>query len=627
MRSLCCLLLAAGLLLAAPAHGKLLRGLDPALVDKYNAASGEFTCLDGSKTIDFKYVNDNFCDCQDGSDEPGAAQARRASLPFLPGPEVTEPPPRARRHLRLHHRPLLLPQPGPHRQDDLLHLRGRRRVRWVAPRHRPIPLAALRPRSRADRAARPPPADCCDGSDERGGSCTNKCLEEAAAIKAALQTKLANYEAALAKKAEYLERAKVKRAEMTDRRASIDQEIEEQKRLIVELKGARRGGARCVAGWEHAPAAPWAGCCCRRRVLGIAGAAPGLSRWTPGWAGCRAGSATRASQPPTAHHPQPTATPAEEKAKLDEEEAARKVEEEAAAAQQQAETEKAAADAAAGASDALANEGRALSEEQPAAAAGEGGEDVPREVGCCLGVAAWVAAGHGPCVLRLPRNQCDACLPHLLRLGCAPPAAADPSYPPPGPGPGRRRLRSAAGASPPSGPTTLMLPTTCAPGSACQQPVARSAAAAPHPPRLAACSHVAMHLADCRCDRRLPAGADPSSAPCPPAQNAQPEPVHQDDYVPEPDAHTDGGGQTRAGSELGRWCCGTIWCACCWRGLLRCRGWGCQGLGWVGRGVAVACLLRSRAPCPSVLPAAGSRPCAGLAAAPLPNHSPSPPAS
>lgn len=41
---------------------------------RYDGTSGNFTCRDGSHTLPFERVNDDFCDCLDGSDEPGATQ-------------------------------------------------------------------------------------------------------------------------------------------------------------------------------------------------------------------------------------------------------------------------------------------------------------------------------------------------------------------------------------------------------------------------------------------------------------------------------------------------------------------------------------------------------------------------
>jgi hypothetical protein len=65
--------LLAPLLLAAAAAAGPIRGLNPELAAQYSGAGGTFTCLTAPhKTIPFAQVNDDFCDCPDGSDEPGA---------------------------------------------------------------------------------------------------------------------------------------------------------------------------------------------------------------------------------------------------------------------------------------------------------------------------------------------------------------------------------------------------------------------------------------------------------------------------------------------------------------------------------------------------------------------------
>ncbi|CAI5796283.1 glucosidase 2 subunit beta isoform X1 [Podarcis lilfordi] len=58
--------------LASPVEVKRPRGVSLTSHHFYDE-SKPFTCLDGSATIAFDRVNDDYCDCRDGSDEPGTA--------------------------------------------------------------------------------------------------------------------------------------------------------------------------------------------------------------------------------------------------------------------------------------------------------------------------------------------------------------------------------------------------------------------------------------------------------------------------------------------------------------------------------------------------------------------------
>ena len=60
------------LLTALSARGEWTRGV--ALEHQSFYVPGkDFTCLDGSATLPFEYVNDDYCDCADASDEPGTS--------------------------------------------------------------------------------------------------------------------------------------------------------------------------------------------------------------------------------------------------------------------------------------------------------------------------------------------------------------------------------------------------------------------------------------------------------------------------------------------------------------------------------------------------------------------------
>jgi protein kinase C substrate 80K-H len=48
-------------------------GIDPQRAQLYVSKNDKFTCFDGKKTVKYSQLNDDFCDCADGSDEPGTS--------------------------------------------------------------------------------------------------------------------------------------------------------------------------------------------------------------------------------------------------------------------------------------------------------------------------------------------------------------------------------------------------------------------------------------------------------------------------------------------------------------------------------------------------------------------------
>uniref|UniRef100_A0A4W5K9B5 Glucosidase 2 subunit beta n=1 Tax=Hucho hucho TaxID=62062 RepID=A0A4W5K9B5_9TELE len=52
----------------------------PLSSEQFYEENKPFTCLDGSSTIPFDRINDDYCDCRDGSDEPGTAACPNGSF-------------------------------------------------------------------------------------------------------------------------------------------------------------------------------------------------------------------------------------------------------------------------------------------------------------------------------------------------------------------------------------------------------------------------------------------------------------------------------------------------------------------------------------------------------------------
>ncbi|CAK1544088.1 unnamed protein product [Leptosia nina] len=155
----------------------------------------DFTCFDGTNTIPFSYVNDDYCDCFDGSDEPGTS----ACL------------------------------------NSIFHCTNAG--------HRPQNI----PSSRVNDGI----CDCCDGTDEYAApdSCTNTCEELGREARAQAQQLAELHKAGNSLRLELIDRGNKKRSEMAEQLSQLEKDkveaiqIKEEKEALKNELEAKENEA------------------------------------------------------------------------------------------------------------------------------------------------------------------------------------------------------------------------------------------------------------------------------------------------------------------------------------------------------------------------------------------------
>lgn len=160
------------------------RGVSLSKASLYSATK-DFTCFDGTVTIPFSYVNDDYCDCFDGSDEPGTS----ACL------------------------------------NGVFHCTNAG--------HRPQNI----PSSRVNDGV----CDCCDGTDEYAdpNACSNTCEELGQEARAEAQRLAELHKAGSQLKVELIEKGNQKRSEMADQLSQLEKDKSEAEKIKAEKEALK----------------------------------------------------------------------------------------------------------------------------------------------------------------------------------------------------------------------------------------------------------------------------------------------------------------------------------------------------------------------------------------------------
>ncbi|CAF4901273.1 unnamed protein product [Pieris macdunnoughi] len=147
--------------------------------------SKDFTCFDGTNTIPFSYVNDDYCDCFDGSDEPGTSACLNSVFHCT----------------NAGHRPQNIPSS---RVNDGI-------------------------------------CDCCDGTDEYAApnTCSNTCDELGREARAQAQQLAELHKAGNSLRLELIEKGNIKRSEMGEQLSQLEKDKIEALKIKEEKEALK----------------------------------------------------------------------------------------------------------------------------------------------------------------------------------------------------------------------------------------------------------------------------------------------------------------------------------------------------------------------------------------------------